>query len=127
MHTVGDPLTTMLDELRALSGPAGSARAAGLSCRLAAGDLRVALVGEAKLGKSSFGNALLGEAVLPTGVIPVTSISTEIRAGLPCRAEISFGDSRPKTADVDRLEEFVSGTAERAQPPGRDRGQREPA
>jgi len=81
MHTSGDSLVAMLKELGALSDPAVSGRAADLTGRLAAGDLRVALVGEAKRGKSSFGNALLGEAVLPTGVIPVTSISTEVRAG----------------------------------------------
>jgi GTPase SAR1 family protein len=108
MPTSRDPLAAMLDELSALSDPATRARVAELSCRLAAGDLRVALVGEAKRGKSTFGNALLGEEVLPTGVIPVTSISTEVRAGSPRRAEISFIDASTHTTGLDRLEEFVS-------------------
>jgi hypothetical protein len=108
MHTSGDPLVAMLAELGEVSDPAVSERAAALSGRLAAGDLRVALVGEAKRGKSTFGNALLGEEVLPTGVVPVTSISTEVRAGSPRRADISFRDCSTCTADVDHLEEFVS-------------------
>lgn len=108
MPTSGDPLVAMLEELVALSDPIVGARAADLVGRLMAGDLRVALVGEAKRGKSSLGNALLGEEVLPTGVIPVTSISTEVRAGSPRRAEISFEDGSTCTAGVDRLEEFVS-------------------
>jgi GTP-binding protein EngB required for normal cell division len=103
-----DPLVAMLDELVVLSDASARARAAQLLERLGAGDLRVALVGEAKRGKSTFGNALLGEEVLPTGVVPVTSISTEVCSGSPRRAEVAFADGRVRTAEVGELECFVS-------------------
>ena len=108
MHTTGDPLVVMLDELVVLSDASSKARATRLLERFAAGDLRVALVGEAKRGKSTFGNALLGRDVLPTGVVPITSISTEVAAGSPQRAEISFGDGSVYEAEVCELGRYVS-------------------
>ncbi len=108
MPTADDALVVMLDELVVLSDSAAHPRAEALLERLRAGDLRVALVGEAKRGKSSLGNALLGEAVLPTGVVPVTAISTEVREGSPRRAEVSFPDGTVHTTDVGDVERFVS-------------------
>lgn len=116
MRTTADPLVGLLEELVALSDASARAQAAGLRERLGAGDLRVALAGEAKRGKSTFGNALLGEEVLPAGVVPVTAISTEVRSGAPRRAEVTFADGTVREVGVGDLAAFVS---ERANPHNR--------
>ena len=67
MRTSDDALVALLDELVVLSPPALRRRTVALLERLGAGDLRVALVGEAKRGKSTLGNAMLGSEVLPSG------------------------------------------------------------
>jgi len=101
-------LARLLEKLVVLADERSHERAVRLVERLRAGDLRVALVGEAKRGKSTLGNAMLGAEVLPTGVIPVTAISTEVRAGSPARAEISFADNGVVTVGVGDVGEYVS-------------------
>lgn len=108
MHTPDDALVALLDELVVLSHTSVHPRAVALLERLGTGDLRVALVGEAKRGKSTLGNALLGEEVLPAGVVPVTALSTEVRAGSPRRAEITFTDGSAYSTEVCELNRFVS-------------------
>lgn len=107
MSASADPLVAMLGELVGLCDGPAKERASQLLDRFEAGDLRVALVGEAKRGKSTFGNAMLGQDVLPAGVVPVTSIGTEVCAGSPRRAEIFFQDGMFE-ADVCQLDRFVS-------------------
>jgi hypothetical protein len=97
-----------LEELVVLADERSRERAVHLVERLRAGDLRVALVGEAKRGKSTLGNAMLGADVLPTGVIPVTAISTEVRAGSPSRAQVRFADAQVVTVGVGDVGEYVS-------------------
>jgi GTP-binding protein EngB required for normal cell division len=97
----------MLGELVELSDASTRRRALQLVDRLRAGDLRVALVGEAKRGKSTFGNALLGADVLPSGVVPVTSLSTEVSAG-PDAVAVRFLDGRVGWAAPSDLERYVS-------------------
>ena len=108
MRTPDDTLVAGLDELVVLSDPAVHPRVVALLERLGAGDLRVALVGEAKRGKSTLGNALLGAAVLPTGVVPVTAVSTEVRAGSPRGAIVEFDDGSTLSTDVCEVERFVT-------------------
>jgi hypothetical protein len=108
MRTTDDALVAMLDELVVLSAPATHERAVALLGRLGAGDLRVALVGEAKRGKSTLGNAMLGHDILPTGVVPVTALSTEVQSGSPARAEISFAGGNVRTVEISEIEQFVS-------------------
>lgn len=111
MESTSDRLGSLLDELVGLAQAAGRDRAVELAGRLRAGDLRVALVGEAKRGKSTLGNALLGAEVLPTGVVPVTAISTEVRAGDPPRAEVSFTDGRRLCVGIRQVADYVSEKA----------------
>jgi predicted GTPase len=118
MQTAADPLEAILDELAAVDDTPASAQAGQLRDRLQAGELRVALVGEAKRGKSTFGNALLGEEILPTGVVPVTSISTEVRAGTTRQLNVVLEDGTERTADVLELPNYVS---ERLNPHNRRR------
>lgn len=108
MQQSNDSLAAMLDELIALSGPTALARAASLRDRLVAGELRVALVGEAKRGKSTLGNAILGADVLPAGVVPVTAISTEVHGGEPQRAEVVLTDGSVRVVEMGEVEQFVS-------------------
>jgi GTP-binding protein EngB required for normal cell division len=108
VQTSDDTLVSSLDELVVLSEPAAHPRAVALLKRLGAGDLRVAMVGEAKRGKSTLANALLGEEVLPAGVVPVTAISTEVRAGAPRRLEVTLTDGSVHTADVGHVDRYVT-------------------
>lgn len=108
MHTVADPLEAILGDLAELDDASAHAQAAQLRDRLHAGQLRVALVGEAKRGKSTFGNALLGEELLPTGVAPVTSISTEVRAGTARQLDVVLEGDKECSANVLELPNYVS-------------------
>jgi Dynamin family len=51
-----------------------------LTERLAAQELRIAVLGQFKRGKSSLLNALLGTRVLPMGITPITAIPTFIHS-----------------------------------------------
>jgi GTPase Era involved in 16S rRNA processing len=101
-------LDDALSRLRTLSTGDRRARVEGLCDRLAAGRLRIFLLGEAKRGKSTLANALLGRPLLPVGVTPVTAISTTVVSGTPERADIRLRDGAEFSVDVDRLPEFVS-------------------
>lgn len=76
-----DPLA----DLRAITIEAGYPELAlqidTVSSRLAAGTLRIGLLGQFKRGKSTLLNAILGQDVLPTGVLPLTSCPTEVQEG----------------------------------------------
>lgn len=79
-----------------------------LAQRLALGEVRVLLVGEAKRGKSTLGNALLGREVLPTGVTPLTAIATTVSAGTPERVEVAYLDGRTERAPLSALADYVT-------------------
>ena len=83
------------------------------SCRAfaRAESLNIAVFGRFKAGKSSFLNHLLGEPLLPCGVIPVTSVITAIAFGPQPRAEVRFLDGRAEPVPLDRIDEYISETA----------------
>jgi hypothetical protein len=93
-------LVTLLDQLAATVSGDRRVGVVGLMQRLAAGRLRVAIVGEAKRGKSSLINPLLGGPVLPTGVTPVTAVATTVRDG-----------SRPRCEPVHYRDTMTSSTS----------------
>lgn len=104
-----DALVALLDQLMVLSPASMHDRAERLVERLGAGDLRVALVGEAKRGKSTLGNAMLGAEVLPSGVVPVTALTTEIHSGAPRHIEVTLEDGTAHTTeDLSSLSRYVS-------------------
>lgn len=104
----GDALVAALDRLHRLCAADDAERVRALQERLAAGELRVLLVGESKRGKSTLGNALLGREVFPAGVTPVTAIATEVRQGQPESAKIWFRDGRLLTTNLDKVACYVS-------------------
>lgn len=108
MRTGEDPLDHELIRLGQVCADSSAAAVRALRDRLAAGQLRVLLVGEAKRGKSSLGNALLGRELLPSGVTPVTAISTTITRGSPERAEVRHHDGQMLTVPAADLERYVT-------------------
>ncbi|MEP7159814.1 MAG: dynamin family protein [Dermatophilaceae bacterium] len=101
-------LDRALGDLLPLCDPERAAKVHDLTSRLALGQVRVLLVGEAKRGKSTLGNALLGREILPTGVTPLTSISTTITAGSPEHIDVGCLDGRSEHAPLTALADYVT-------------------
>lgn len=84
--------------------------------RLAAQELRIAVLGQFKRGKSSLLNALLGMRALPMGIVPVTAIPTFIRSAPNYAIDARRGGVNEKTIVNSQdelsavLERFVSET-----------------
>ncbi|HTZ61785.1 MAG TPA: dynamin family protein [Thermoplasmata archaeon] len=74
---------------------------------LAAGVLRVAVLGQFKRGKSTLLNALIGAEVLPTGILPLTSVATEVRDG-PGELWVYATGHPPRLAPISTLAEYVT-------------------
>lgn len=109
MHANDDALVALLDQLVLLSPASMHGRTDRLLERLGAGDLRVALVGEAKRGKSTLGNAMLGAEVLPSGVVPVTVLTTEVYSGASCHIDVTLEDGTVHTTEgLSSLSQYVS-------------------
>ncbi len=115
---VPDALTSALDDLAALAGPADAPALDALRDRLRAARLRVLVVGEAKRGKSTLVNALLGRAVLPAGVTPLTAVPATVTHGTEEGLDVTFADGRTIRYPLAALDEL--GT-ERGNP-GNTRG-----
>jgi hypothetical protein len=96
-------LAAVLGDLAVTVDPSRRDTVADLLGRLAAGRLRVAVVGEAKRGKSTLINALLGQPVLPAGVTPLTAVATMVRHGTQPRVEARYRDGpAPPTTNSTR-------------------------
>lgn len=108
MDLLTDPLGATLDRLAELCDDANAIVMRELADQWRAGALQVLLAGGAKRGKSTLGNALLGVEVLPTGVRPVTAIATEVRAGSPERAEVTFVDGNVFTTTPEKIDRFIT-------------------
>lgn len=111
-------LTRLLDELAPAVGDERRCAVAELGRRLAAGRLRVAVVGEAKRGKSTLVNALLGAAVLPVGVTPVTAVATTLCFGHRPRVQVHYLDGRVEEHPLAALGDLVTEAGN----PGNRRG-----
>lgn len=102
---------TLAQHLQDLAGWAddqAEPRLKELRSRLAARELRVLVVGEAKRGKSTLGNAILGRELLPTGVRPVTAITTTIQTGTPEHLEVSYLDGHHEEHRLEDVAAFVT-------------------
>jgi Dynamin family len=103
-------LVTLLRQLQGLLRADRQAASERLVSRLAAQQLRVLVVGEAKRGKSTFVNALLGRDVLPTGVLPVTALVTTLTRGPVEQVVVDFADGRRETHPLHCLAGLVTET-----------------
>ena len=103
-------LSSVLTELAASVDPARRGTVTELQARLAAGRLRVAVVGEAKRGKSTLINALLRQPVLPAGVTPLTALATAVRHGSPPHVIAEYGDGHTERLPLTALWDLVTET-----------------
>jgi predicted GTPase len=104
-----DSLRSLIRRLSEADAAPLRARAVNdLMARLAAGRVRLVLVGEAKRGKSSLANALLGRALLPTGVTPVTAFTTDVVQDSHEGIDVTLLDGSVVCDEVESLADYVT-------------------